>query len=123
MAARRGLLSIGVIVTVVLALIPSLHAQPIWQTGTLQAVEKKVESTPRTYIWDVVVTATDVVTYRLRIRQGKRIYVADYTPEIQPSPLPASWQVGGPLQFRVQKGQMIIKTSYGEITTYIRDRG
>jgi hypothetical protein len=122
MAARRVLLWIGSLATVAFCAIPSLHAQLVWQTGTLQAVEKKVESTPRTYLWDVVVTSTDVVTYRLRIRQGNRTYVADYTPEIQPSHLPASWQIGGPLQLRVQKGQLIIRTSYGEITAYIRDR-
>jgi hypothetical protein len=100
----------------------SVSAQPVWQTGTLQAVEKKVESTPRTYLWDVVVTSTDVITYRLRITIDHRTFVADYTPEIQPSGLPASWEVGKPLHLRVQKGCLIIKTSYGEITTFIRDR-
>ena len=88
----------------------------------MQAVEKKVESTPRTYLWDVVVTSTDVITYRLQIRSADQTYVADYTPEIQPSSLPAGWQLGQPLKLRVEKKQMIIKTSYGEITTYIRDR-
>jgi len=99
----------------------SLWSEPIWQTGTLQAVEKKVESTPRTYLWDVVVTSTDVITYRLQIRTGDQTYVADYTPDIQPSGLPAGWQLGQALKLRVEKKQMIIKTSYGEITTYIRD--
>jgi hypothetical protein len=99
-----------------------VSAQPVWQAGTLQAVEEKVESTPRTYLWDVVVTSTDVITYRLHIRIDHRIFVADYTPEIQPSSLPASWEVGRPVELRVQKDLLIIKTSYGEITTYIRNR-
>jgi hypothetical protein len=100
----------------------SLWPEPIWQTGTLRAVEKKVESTPRTYLWDVVVTSTDVITYRLQIRTADQTYVADYTPEIQPSGLPAGYAVGQALKLRVEKKQMMIKTSYGEITTYIRDR-
>jgi hypothetical protein len=99
-----------------------LSAEPVWQTGTLEQVEQKVESTPRTYVWDVVVTSTDVVTYRLHIRIGSRVYVTDYTPEIQPSSLPAGWQRGRPLQLRLEKGQLLIRTSYGEITTYIRSR-
>ena len=65
----------------------SLWSEPISQTGTLQAVEKKVESTPRTYLWDVVVTSTDVITYRLQIRTADQTYVADYTPDIQSSGL------------------------------------
>jgi hypothetical protein len=99
----------------------SLWSEPVWQIGTFQAVEKKVESTPRTYLWDVVVTSTDVITYRLQIRTADQTYVADYTPEIQPSDLPAGWQLGQALKLRVEKKQMIIKTSYGEITTYITD--
>lgn len=100
-----------------------LSAKPVWQTGILEQIEKRVESTPRTYVWDVVVTSTDVVTYRLYIRIGNRVCVTDYTPEIQPSSLPAGWQRGRQLQLRVEKGQLLIRTSYGEITTYLRSRG
>ena len=100
----------------------SLWSESVWQSGTLEAVEKKVESTPRTYLWDVVVTSTDVVTYRLQIRTRDQTYITDYTPEIQPSDLPAGWQLGQALKVRVEKKQMVIKTSYGEITTYIRTR-
>ena len=118
----RSLLSIVFTAAIAVSSSTLVSAQPVWQTGTLQAVEKKVESTPRTYLWDVVVTSTDVITYRLHIRIDHRIFVADYTPEIQPSSLPVSWEMGRPLQLRVQKDLLIIKTSYGEITTYIRDR-
>lgn len=99
-----------------------LVAQPLWQTGTLQAVEQKMESTPRTYVWDVVVTSTDVTTYRLHIKVANRTYVTDYTPDIQPSALPTGWEVGRLLQLRSEKGRLLIRTSYGELTTYIRDR-
>jgi hypothetical protein len=100
-----------------------LPAESVWQTGILERIEKKVESTPRTYVWDVVVTSTDVVTYRLHLRIGNRTYVTDYTPEIQPSDLPAGWEMGRRLQLRLEKDRLLIRTSYGEITTYIRSRG
>jgi hypothetical protein len=99
-----------------------LRAEPVWQTGILEQIEKKVESTPRTYVWDVVVTSTDVVTYRLHLRIGNRTYVTDYTPEIQPSSLPTGWEMGRPLQLRFEKERLLIRTSYGEITTYVRSR-
>ena len=122
MRKRRKVLLLIFIATFVLSSSTLLAAQPVWQNGTLEAVEKKVESTPRTYVWDVVVSSTDVITYRLHIRINHKMFVADYTPEIQPSSLPASWERGRPLQLRVQKDLLIIKTSYGEIATYIRDR-
>jgi hypothetical protein len=100
-----------------------LRAEPVCQTGILEKIENKIESTPRTYVWDVVVTSTDVVTYRLHLRIGNRTYVTEYTPEIQPSGLPAGWAIGRPLQLRFEKGRLLIRTSYGEITTYIRSRG
>lgn len=96
------------------------YAQPAWHMGTLQSVETKVESTPRTYLWDVVVTSTDVITYRLQIMAGSKTYVTDYTPEIQPSALPAGWEVGRVLQVRQEKGRLLINPSFGELTTYIQ---
>jgi len=65
MAAWRVSRAILAILIFELWLPQLLVAQPLWQTGTLEAVEKKLESTPRTYVWDVVVTSTDVITYRL----------------------------------------------------------
>ena len=100
-----------------------LTAQPTWQAGTLVSVEKKVESTPRTYLWDVVVTSTDVITYRLQVRVGNSTYTSDYTPEIQPSELPSGWKPGVRLDVKVEKSRMFIRTTYGELTSYIRDRG
>lgn len=108
--------------TLVLSSPAWLGAQAVWQTGTLEKVERKVESTPRTYVWDVVVTSTDIITYRLQIRIGSRTYISDYTPEIQPSGLPTGWEAGRPLQVRPEKGRLLIKTSYGELTTYVRSR-
>jgi hypothetical protein len=95
-------------------------AQPVWRLGTVQSVEKKAESTPRTYLWDVVVTSTDVITYRLYITAGSKTYITDYTPEIQPSGLPAACEVGHVLQFRQEKRRLLIQTSFGELTTFIQ---
>ena len=123
MTAGRMLLPVALIVAFGAFFPVPLSAKPVWQTGILEQIEKRVESTPRTYVWDVVVTSTDVVTYRLYIRIGNRVCVTDYTPEIQPSSLPAGWQRGRQLQLRVKKGRLLIRTSYGEITTYLRSRG
>jgi hypothetical protein len=122
MAAWRVSQAILAILIFALWLPQLLVAQPLWQTGTLEAVEKKLESTPRTYVWDVVVTSTDVITYRLHIKVANRTYVTDYTPDIQPSALPTGWEVGRLLQLRPEQGRLLIRTSYGELATYIRDR-
>ena len=113
---------VAVVSAIVFAVVGTMSviAAPVWQSGTLLKIEKKVESTPRTYVWDVVVTSTDVTTYRLHIRVDGRTYVTDYSPEIQPSSLPSGWEEGRLLKVRVEKQQMFIRTSYGEVTTYIR---
>ena len=122
MKVMRAGLIFGCAVWMVLGISTTLRATPSWTIGTLLKVEKRVESTPRTYVWDVVVTSTDVITYRLHVRVGQQVYVTDYTPDVQPSGLPASWQVGNALRIRVEKPRLFIRTTYGEITTYIRGR-
>jgi hypothetical protein len=120
MINRRRLLPIGFVAACTALLPIFLCAERVCQTGTLVSVEKRVESTPRTYVWDVVVTSTDVITYRLYIQVANRTYVSDYTPEIQPSELPAGWRLGNRLDICVDKHRLMVKTSYGEIATYIR---
>jgi hypothetical protein len=99
----------------------TLSAQPTYQTGTLLGIERKVKITPMTYVFDVVASYYETVTYQLKIQVGKETYFTDYTPDIQPNwPLPSEWKVNRPIAVRTDKHRLFVKLSYdGEIATYI----
>jgi hypothetical protein len=105
-----------------MALLPAtLSAQPIYQTGTLLGIERRVKITPMTYVFDVVATYYETVTYELQIQVGKETYFTDYTPDVQPNwPLPSEWEVNRRIAVRTDKHRLFVKLSYdGEIATYI----
>ena len=105
-----------------MTLLPAtLFAQPAYQTGTLLGIERKVKITPMTYVFNVVATYYETVTYELQVRVGSEIYFSDYTPDIQPNwPLPSEWEVNRPLAVRTDKHRLFVKLSYdSEIATYI----
>jgi hypothetical protein len=96
----------------------TLAWQP-YQTAILLEVQKKVSTTPRSYLWNTVVTYSETETYEFRIRLKDRTCVTRYTPIIQPSSLPLGWKTGQPIEVRVEKRKMFLRASYGEVETYI----
>jgi len=108
-----------------MAVLPAtLSAQPTYQTGALLGIERKVKITPMTYVFDVVATYHETVTYELQIQLGKETYFTDYTPDVQPNwPLPSEWRVNRPIEVRTDKHRLFVKLSYdAEIVTYIARR-
>jgi len=105
----------------IVLLLPSVNAQPAYQTGTLLGIERRVKITPLSYVFDVVATYSETVSYELQIRLGKETYFTDYTPDVQPNwPLPNEWQVNRPIEARTDKHRLFVKLSYdGEVMTYI----
>jgi len=106
-------------------LLPSaLSAEPTYQSATLLGIERKVKITPMTYVFDVVATYYETVTYELQIQVGKETYLTNLTPDIQPNwPLPSEWRVNRPIEVRVEKHRLFVKLSYdGEVATYIARR-
>jgi hypothetical protein len=109
----------------VLSLLPSVpFAEPAYQSGTLLGIEKKVKTTPLTYVFEVVVSYYETVTYELQIQVGHEVYYTDYTPDVQPNgPLPTEWKPNQTIQFRTDKHRLFVKLSYGgEIETFIARR-
>ena len=102
----------------------SVFAEPTYRTGTLLHIEKKVRITPMTYVFNVVATYYETVTYELQIQVGQEVYFTAYTPDIQPNwPLPGEWKANQPLDLRTEKNRLFIKLSYdGELLTYISRR-
>jgi hypothetical protein len=94
-------------------------AQAGFQTGRLVGIEKKIQITPLSYLWNTVVTYSETVTYELRIEVGSETYTTDYTPIIQPSFLPVEWRVGAPIDVRIANRKMLLKSSYGDLESYI----
>jgi len=109
----------------VLVLPPSLAVEgPAYQTGILLGIEKRVTTTPLAYVFEVVVSYYETVTYELQIQVGDQIYFTDYTPDVQPNgPLPTEWKPNQTIQFRTDKRRLFVKVSYdGEIETFLRRR-
>jgi hypothetical protein len=77
-----------------------------------------------TYVFEVVASYYETVTYELEIQLGEDTYLTDYTPDIQPNgPLPTEWKAGHPIEVRTDKHRMFVKLSYdGEITTHVAHR-
>jgi hypothetical protein len=122
---RRSLSSFLILFFVAFLLLSSASlADPSYETGTLVGIERKVKVTPLTYVFEVVVSYYETVTYELEIRVGNRTYFTDYTPDVQPNgPLPSEWKVNLPIQFRTDKHRLFVKVSYdGEIETFISRR-
>jgi hypothetical protein len=87
-----------------------------YDTGTLLSIDKEAQRTPRTWLWNTVVTATEVVSYKLRVRVGNQIYEAEYVPDVQPDgPLPTEWKPGNPVQARTEDHKLLVKLSYGRV--------
>ncbi len=104
--------------------LPACVAEPGYETGTLVGIEKKVKVTPLTYVFEVVVSYYETVTYQLQIRAGNQIFFTDYTPDVQPNgPLPSEWKPNRTIQFRTEKHRLFVKVSYdGEMETFIARR-
>ena len=99
-------------------------AEQLYQPATLLSVEKNVQSTPMSWVWDTVATWSDTVRYDLRIRVGGQVLTAQYVPDVQPyGPIPEEWKPNRPLQVRTDKRAVFIKLSYdGEIKAHILKR-
>jgi len=99
-------------------------AGQLYQPATLLSVEKNVQSTPMSWVWDTVATWSDTVRYDLRIRVGGQVLTAQYVPDVQPyGPIPEEWKPNRPLQVRTDKRAVFIKLSYdGEIKAHILKR-
>jgi hypothetical protein len=99
-------------------------AEPIYRSGTLLGIDKKVETTPTMWLWDTVVSSYDTVRYDLRVQVGNQMFITEYIPDIQPNgPLPGEWTPDRQINIRTDKGKMYIKLSYdGEIETHILKR-
>ncbi len=109
------------LVFIAVLLPPVLSAEPTYQKGTLIGIERKVKITPLAYVFEVVASYYETVTYELQIQVGKHTYFTDYTPDIQPNwPLPGEWKVNHSIEVRTEKHRLFVKLSYdGEIVTYI----
>jgi hypothetical protein len=90
-----------------------------YAAGTLQQIQKQVVETPSLYLWNTVVTRTQIVSYRLQVQSGNEVFVGEFTPVIQPSDAPIEWTPGSKVRVRFAKGKMYVKTSYGEVTTQV----
>ena len=103
----------------------TVPAQPIYQTGKMMGIEKKGKITPMTYVFEVVASYYEPVTYELQIQVGGDVYFTDYTPDVQPNwALPEEWKPDRDLAIRTDKHRLFVKLSYdGEITTYIARHG
>jgi hypothetical protein len=99
----------------------SATASAQYQQGRLIAIEKHTIITPIDYIYDVVVSYYETVTYELEIEQGDEIYYTKYTPEVQPNwPLPSEWKLNQPIQFRRDQHRLLVRLEHnGELVTYI----
>jgi hypothetical protein len=97
------------------------ESQANYLAGTLIDIQKNVETTPRVWLWNTVVAASETVRYQLRIRVGNQIYVSEYVPLIQPDGgLPVSWKPNSALELRIEKHSLFVRLSYGgEIETRI----
>lgn len=97
------------------------EAQTEYQPATLLSIDRKVAVTPLAYVYNVLVSYSETVTYRLEIRAGSETYFAEYAPDVQPDgPLPSEWKEGAPLQVRIAKRKLIVKSGAGrEIRTVI----
>jgi hypothetical protein len=121
----RRLRSFLVVTFLAVLLVPSVClADPNYETGTLVDIEKKVKITPLSYVFEVVASYYETVTYVLQIRVGDQIYFTDYTPDVQPNgPLPSEWKPDQTIQFRTEKHHLFVKLSYDrEIETFIARR-
>ena len=79
-----------------------------FQTGTITALDKDVVRTPLSYVFDVVASFYETVTYKLKVRVGQEVYDVEYAPDVQPNGvLPSDWVEGGSVQVRIEKRTMI----------------
>jgi len=100
------------------------HKPTTFQAGTLISIDKKVVRTPLSYVFDVVASYYETVTYQMEVRVGKQTYTVEYAPPVQPDgPLPSEWVVQAPVQVRAEKRQLIFRLASGrEIETRIIGR-
>ena len=122
----RRSLKLALVCLLFLPFLPSsaFASDPVYQTGTLVGIERKVKVTPLSYVFEVVVSYYETVTYELQLQVGNQIFFTDYTPDVQPNgPVPSEWKPNQPIQFRTDKHRLFVKLSYdGEIETFIARR-
>ncbi|HEY7096701.1 MAG TPA: hypothetical protein VH437_08260 [Terriglobales bacterium] len=114
----------GAILLALSVLSGTAAAQQPYQPATLLSVEKKVQSTPMSWVWDTAATWSDTVRYDLRIQVAGQVFTAQYIPDVQPDgPIPEEWKPDRSLQIRTDKRTLFIKLSYDrEIETRILKR-
>jgi hypothetical protein len=85
-----------------------------FQAGTIMAIDKNVVRTPLSYVFDVVASFYETVTYKLKIRVGQQVYDVEYAPDVQPNGvLPSDWVEGALVQVRIEKRTMTFSLPAG----------
>ena len=119
----RHILKVALVCLLLMPFLPSstFASEREYQTGTLVGIERKVKVTPLSYVFEVVVSYYETVTYELQLRAGNQTFFTDYTPDVQPNgPLPSEWKPNQSIQFRTDKHRLFVKLSYdGEVETFI----
>lgn len=112
---QRGILN-GVQVFVLCCVILSgMAAAQQYQAATLVGIQKRVEMTPQTWLWNTPVTFVNTAHYEMTIRVGEETYLAEYTPLVQPDGVvPTEWKPDSSLEVRVEKHRILIRLSGGE---------
>ena len=74
------------------------------------SIQRKVKITPLAYVFEVVASYYETVSYELQIQVDKHTYFTDYTPDIQPNwPLPGEWEVNHPIAVCTEKHRLFVK--------------
>jgi hypothetical protein len=115
---RPGLIRSGVGFALLVAMLTvsdfAADSKTAYHPGTLLSIDKNVVQTPLSYVFDVVASYYETVTYRMQVRVDKEIYTVEYAPPVQPDgPVPAEWVVSAPVQVRVEKRKLIFKLASG----------
>ena len=86
-----------------------------FQAGTLLSIDKQVVKTPMSYVFDVVATYYETVTYKMQVHVGRTVYSVEYAPPVQPDgPLPSEWKENAPVSVCVEGRTMKFRISTGQ---------
>jgi hypothetical protein len=115
---RRFLSALIASLVLVLTSAAPLAASPQtdhFQAGTLLSIDKQVVKTPMSYVFDVVATYYETVTYKMQVHVGRNVYSVEYAPPVQPDgPLPSEWKENAPVSVRVEGRIMKFRVSTGQ---------
>ncbi len=84
----------------------------IYQSGTIVSVERQEPENP--YIGEAADAPlrSDVWAYRVSVQIGRMVYVGHY--EVATNYVPGTWTRGHPVEVRIEKKQMYLRTPGGE---------